>query len=152
LVAGLRRPEVRLAAIHALGDLGSPGGFESLLAEAASGEEGRALAAREALERLLGPIPGPEAGQPPEGGGAGAGSVDPASARDRLDELSRRLPRQRWLRGQPFPWSGEASEEPMEALWRASFLSPRPEAPWLRREVPDGFFSGLPSAEVVPGE
>jgi len=46
----------------------------------------------------------------------------------------------------------EATEEPMESMWRRSLLAVDPDTKWLRREVPDGFFSAEPEPTAVPGE
>jgi hypothetical protein len=42
--------------------------------------------------------------------------------------------------------------ESMAALWRGSLTSTNPEMDWLRREVPDGFFTAEPEPTAVPGE
>ena len=44
------------------------------------------------------------------------------------------------------------AEEPMFATWRSVLSAPKPELAWLRREVPDGFFSGVTTYEALPGE
>jgi hypothetical protein len=58
----------------------------------------------------------------------------------------------RWLRGKPFPWQGAPEDEPMETTWRVALSNPGAQPPWLRREVPDGFFSASPAPEAIPGE
>jgi hypothetical protein len=35
--------------------------------------------------------------------------------------------------------------------WRKAIARPRPDTAWLAREVPDGFFTALPSSAADPG-
>ena len=46
----------------------------------------------------------------------------------------------------------EAAGESMQSMWRRSLLSADPGTKWLRRQVPDGFFSAEPEPTAVPGE
>jgi len=145
LVSLLSRNSTAVAAIAALRDLGH-GDFADMLVDYMEAEDEEiSSAAGEAVDSLVGRIPplDPEK-QPPPG-------VSPLrfrwqQARPRLDLAGRKL------NGQPFPWKGEAADEPMEYLWRASLTDRKPENAWLRREVPDGFFTGLPSFGALPGE
>lgn len=56
------------------------------------------------------------------------------------------------LRGPALPWTGEPQLEPMQSIWRRSLLTLDPQTNWLRREVPDGFFTAEPESTAVPGE
>jgi len=152
--AFLEAPELRAAALRALGDLGYPVCVDRLVAAVESPDEGVRRAARAGLETLFGTLPTLAPALPP-------GSLPPEEEPLDMEALRAwqqgraRLtdPSGRRLRGHPFPWEGEAAGCPMESLWRASLLSRDPGSAWLRREVPDGFFSGsFPAAESVPGE
>jgi HEAT repeat protein len=46
----------------------------------------------------------------------------------------------------------EGKEESMSSMWRRSLLTVDPDTKWLRREVPDGFFTAEPEPTAVPGE
>ncbi len=56
------------------------------------------------------------------------------------------------LTGRAVPWGGERAEEPMMWHWRSGVAGRRTGAPWLAREVPDGFFDALPVSDARPGE
>ena len=160
----------------ALGELGEPAAMEFLIDLLDEEDEELAGAARQAIEIMLGTIPSPEEGNPVDSkaGGSNSPSVggeetgpDPGEgleegeiAGPEAGEVRKAWTEMapgyegsnRWLRGYPFPWTGPPGEESMESIWRSSLAAPRPEAPWLRNEVPDGFFSCTPDSEAVPGE
>lgn len=145
LVSLLSRNSTAVPAIVALRDL-AHGDFADVLIDYMEAEdEAIASAAGEAVDSLVGRIPPLEAERvaPP--------GISPLrfrwqQARPTLDLAGRKL------NGHPFPWKGEAADEPMEYLWRASLTDRKPENAWLRREVPDGFFTGFPSFGALPGE
>lgn len=114
------------AAARALGDLGESGGIDALRRLLDVDDEVAAAAASDSLMALLGTD-------------EEAAETEPS-------------PRGRLWRGQEWPWSDAPEDEPMESRWRASLLTPKPETSWLRREVPDGFFTGEPDPTAVPGE
>ena len=143
-----RHEDAGPACVLALGELGDLAAMDLLLELVGGEDEALAQAAKGAMEALLGEVPAPletpEAPAPSELEGI----------REAWEEMSPSFQDRggiRWLRGRPFPWEGPPSEEPMESLWRRSLLVSGSENLWLRREVPDGFFSGLPSLEAVPG-
>jgi hypothetical protein len=144
-------PAVVAAATRALGDLRWPGAARVLVQRLSSKDEAIGAAAVGALEVLVGALPAlapepedPEKESPP---------AEPAAALPAIEKILAGLPAgSGCLRGKPYPWRGPTSEEPLECVWRASIVAPRPEAPWLRREVPDGFFSAAPSIPALPGE
>jgi hypothetical protein len=145
LVSLLSRGPAAVAAIAALRELGHGDFAEMLVEYMEAKDEAIASAAGEAVESLVGRIPPLETEKPAPPG------VSPLrfrwqQVRPKLDLTGRKLG------GQPFPWKGEAAEEPMEYLWRASLMDRKPENAWLRREVPDGFFTGFPSFGALPGE
>lgn len=117
---------LRLSAAHALGDLGQSAAIPALREMLRDQEETVVEAAREALRVLAG-----------------------SDADEVLDAVAAG---QRMLRGVPFPWSGEPEAETMESKWRRSIAEPDPATAWLRREVPDGFFTAAPEQMAVPGE
>ena len=144
--------EVGLASVLALGDLGSPAAIDALIDLLGHENEDMSTAAREAMESILGSVPAPAN---EEGGGGPEDTETPGPEEVRAawaGMASNYGGSQRWLRGRPLPWREAGGEEPMEALWRTSLLAARPEAPWLRNEVPDGFFVAGPGFEAVPGE
>lgn len=145
LVAALAPSGARLAALHALRDLAQPEFADALVEFLESDDEETALAARAAVESLVGRLPSPdlEKAAPP---GISLARFQWQQVRPKLDLASRRL------QGQPFPWTGDPADEPMERLWRQACVAAKPESTWLRREVPDGFFTGLPSLSAIPGE
>jgi len=152
LAAALERDPSRLAGLCAIGELGVVGGLELLGPWVESADEGACLAALTALERIVGALPAARAVErareldAPAQSGA---SFLLAAAR----EAGTRLPvGERQLRGRSLQWRGAGDEEPLESIWRQALVSPRPDAPWLRREVPDGFFDGMERGSAVPGE
>lgn len=150
ILAGLAGPgDLGLAAIRSLGDLGSLAGVDPLINLLGSGEEEVEAAAAEALETTLGNPSSP----PAMGGDEPGGGADSQGGREAWAQLAMEVPAgARLLRGRPFPLEGPAFEEPMEGLWRAGLLFQGPDVPWLRAEVPDGFFGDFLSSEAVPGE
>jgi len=127
IVTGLLESETLAgAAARALGDLGEPGGVDAMRRVLAADNKFAAEAASEALVTLLGT--------------------------DEEESETEPSPRGRLLRGKTWPWSDDPEDEPMESRWRASLLTPKPETSWLRREVPDGFFTAKPDPTAVPGE
>jgi len=162
-------PEAGPECILALGDLGDLAAMEFLLDLLGDENADRAGAAEAAIDTLLGEVPTPSDSTATEKMAQGSGEepgltgesafpeeeppVDPEEAKKGWDEVAPSFDLGvRWLRGKPFPWPGPPADEPMERIWRTALAAERPEAPWLRTEVPDGFFSGLPSFEAVPGE
>ncbi len=145
------------ACIRAMGDLGDPGAIE-LLIDLLEDEEERAEAARDAIETILGAIPGSgEEAKEETVGEEAEEEKSPAGTADGVRKAWREAEAHfqgvdRLLRGYPFPWAGAPPEEPMEAIWRDSLAGARPELAWLRNEVPDGFFDEDLLAEAVPGE
>ncbi len=132
------------AALHALGDLGSLRFADSILARMSSPNEAIAASAREACERIVGALEEEDADKSTQ------------IARARLARFAAAKEAEaRWMCGEPQPWSKAAQVEPMASLWRRAVTAPtdgddarRPR----RREVSDGFFSGVPSAAAIPGE
>jgi len=143
LVAGMAGKELTAVAIEAIRELAFPEFAVSLLGQLTGDDEDTVATAMAAFESLVGRVLAPE--QPlPE-------NVHPAQFHwqqvgSKLDPSGRRL------RGAGFPWPGPVGDEPMEFVWRRSLTGVVAEAPWLRREVPDGFFTGFPRADAVPGE
>lgn len=136
----------RLAALRALGDLGSEAAIEALLRVLRIPDEAVQLAATAGLERALGPVGGPEEGDEPKPAPA-------ATAEARWHELSETLPRRTMLcRGLPRPWAGEKRDEPMLWRWRSALISPTAETRVLTQHVPDGFWEAAPSIVATPGE
>ncbi len=131
----------RPAAFHALADLGTEDAIEALVKLLALPDEAVVKVVTEALESAIGAIPreDPEApATPAEGRAAWEGLGAPAGVR--------------LTRGQPRPWRGPKSEEPMLWRWRVAIATNRPDTAWLAREVPDGFFTARPTAVANPGE
>jgi len=145
--------DVAPAAARALGDLGVPSSVDRLIDLLyREGEELRE-AAVDGLRTILGDLPDAQRERlpgelPPE-----EETVDPEKLRAWWVEAGHGFGRgKRWLRGKPFPWDGAPELETMEALWRSALRSPGGVHGWLRREVPDGFFSARPEPESRPGE
>jgi len=143
--------------IRAIGTLGDPSAIEFLI-DLLEADEERAEAAGDALETILGAIPGSGEGAEEEtieeevgGEESAAGTAD--GVRKAWRELGAHYRGiDRLLRGHPFPWASVTTEEPMEAMWRGALTGSRPELSWLRNEVPDGFFGEALLVEAVPGE
>jgi HEAT repeat protein len=130
----------RPAAFLAMADLGTEEAIEALVRLLALPDPPTALAVTEALEQAIGRIPrkDDEAPATPEKARAAWAALGaPGGAR--------------LMRGQPRPWQGSKSEEPMLWRWRKAIARPRPDTAWLAREVPDGFFTALPSSAADPG-
>lgn len=136
-----REPETAIVAIRALGELGDVSGVDPLLARLADEDEGVRDEARGALTTILGDLPPPE------------DDADDAETLRRFwfENRSRFGAGMRWRRGRSVPFDGPPEETPMESAWLAAILSPE-GPPELRREVPDGFFTGVLSEEALPGE
>jgi len=134
----------RWASIYALGDLGTERAAESLVRLLAFPDETLKRVGTDALEMTLGPIRRPEPDAP--------ATVEEARAKyEDVVAISRWS--DRLLNGLDRPWIGEAGGEPMAWIWRRAIGMPsEPASAWLRREVPDGFFTGLPGATATPGE
>jgi hypothetical protein len=141
----LTHKTVGRAAMAALRDLACPKFSEALLDHLETDDEAVACAAGEAFGSLVGRIPHVESEKQPPPGMSQA-RFHWQEARPKLDLNTRRL------HGEAFPWQGNPADEPMEFVWRGSLTAAKPDTLWLRREVPDGFFTGLPSPVSVPGE
>jgi hypothetical protein len=135
-------PEVRAAAVHALGDLGCARTLDFLagrlpfgpaVADAAAGAWAKLTGqnvpdlAEETLEGE--PEEREDARMPPDW------PREPAYESERI------------LRGRRF---GEG--EDLEALWRRCLVHPEGDLEWLRLEVPAGFFEDAPAEDMRPGE
>lgn len=151
--------ETGLACVRAMGDLGSPAAINPLIDLLGEENEEVSAAAQEAIETILGSVPVPReeeaGGGTKDAGGVAEDAEGPSPERVKA-AWSGLAPgyggSDRWLRGRPLPWQGGRGGEPMEALWRTSLVAARTEAPWLRNEVPDGFFADGPDFEAIPGE
>ena len=118
--------------LRILGLVGKAADMDILLKHVKQPETGTAaLAAREAVQTLAGNLPSSETKGPPSPGDFEPSLEDVSSARAVWKELE---------------------GLPMETLWRLSILGRSPELTWLRREVPDGFFTAAASIEAIPGE
>lgn len=145
LVLLLKQKSSAVPALLALRDLGAPEFAESVLEIAETGAEESGAVAQQVFESLVGRI------MPATSVGADTAPLSPA--RRQWEQFRSRADlKQRRLGGVGFPWSGPAADEPMEALWRRALLNPPAAPAWLRREVPDGFFSGVGAVEAIPGE
>lgn len=153
LLKHVKQPETGTAALRALGDLGNPMAGNLLIEMMGSDDPEAALAAREAVQTLAGNLPSSETKGPPSPGDFEPSLEDVSSARAVWKELEATFRGHGvCLRGKPFPPAGELEGLPMETLWRLSILGRSPELAWLRREVPDGFFTAAASIEAIPGE
>lgn len=141
----LKQKSLAVPALLALRDLGSPEFAESVLSIMESDAGEIAPVAQQVFESLVGRIMS-----------AKPGESDPtlmSPARRHWEQFRSRADlTQRRLSGVGFPWSGPAAEEPMEALWRRALSNVTVTPAWLRRQVPDGFFSGAGAVEAIPGE
>jgi hypothetical protein len=141
-------------AAQAIGALGNATAVSVLLNLLDEGDEVAGAAALQAVEMIIGTIPAaaPALAAPEEEDDA-APAPDVALLREWWRENAAAFPaNSRYLRGQPFPWSGQAAEEPMEAVWKSLFHYSRPHFEWLRNEVPVGFFEAELRSDAVPGE
>ena len=135
-------PEVRAAAVHALGDLG----FTCT------------------LEFLAGRLPlDPAVAAAAAGGWA---KLTGQNVPDLADEMLEEEPDSNEDPGVPPDWPRERSydsvrilggrpvgeEEDLEALWRRCLVHPEGDLEWLRLEVPAGFFEDAPAEDMRPGE
>jgi hypothetical protein len=153
LSEGVGADERGLACIRALGDLGGIGSVDRFIELAGEEDEATALAAADALRTLLGDIRLPEDAGPPRETAEERDVPDPDALREFWEEERGSFRgADRWLRGHAFPWNEDPEDEPMEALWRRALVAPSTEPDWLRREVPDGFFTARPVDEALPGE
>lgn len=145
LLSLVRQKTVAPAALLALRDLGRPQCAEALL-EIMEGEDADlALVAMGVFESLAGKIPKPNPEQPLPTG--------ISSARFHWQQVRKQVDlAKRFLHGQPFPWLGISTEEPMAWVWRRAVTANTGELAWLSREVPDGFFADLLTDEALPGE
>jgi uncharacterized protein (TIGR02270 family) len=145
--------ELRVAGIFALGDLGNAGALSALRSWLGSPDPDLAAAALRCIRVVLDEVPpgaSEEGAETPE---SGDGSEDQESEEEWWARMTERCESaNRMLRGFDFPWSGDPARQPMAFLWRSILHEPGGEPAWLRREVPDGWFSGLPLDEAVPGE
>jgi hypothetical protein len=132
-------------ALLALRDLGYPALADSVLEVAEAGDPKCAPLATTVLESLTGriPKPNPEKPLPP---GVSPARVHWQEFRKHFDTSTRTL------RGRPFRWQGSPADEPMLWVWRRYLTAKATDSEWIRREVPDGFFSGREADEAVPGE
>lgn len=131
----------RPAAFHAMADLGSEDAIEALVRLLALPHVPTAVQVTGALELTIGRIPREDAEAP-------ATQAEARAAWEALGAPSGA----RLMRGQLRPWRGAKSEEPMLWRWRRALAGTRADDAWLAREVPDGFFTGLPVAAAIPGE
>jgi hypothetical protein len=145
LIAFLRHKSLAPPALLALRDLAYPVLAEAVLEIVDATDSGHADLARSVFESLAGRIPKPNPDKPiPQGF---------TPARFHWLELKKHLDgSKRSLFGQPFPWQGAASDEPMLWVWRRTIADNAVDTSWLRREVPDGFFTGIDADEAIPGE
>jgi hypothetical protein len=145
LVSALAQPGLKIAALHALRDLAHPEFADAVLEIIEGKDEDAATAAREVFESLVGklPSPDPEKPAPP---GISLTRFQWQQIRPKLDLSVRRL------EGEALAWASDPGDEPMERVWRAACFPGKPETAWLRREVPDGFFTGISSPVAIPGE
>jgi hypothetical protein len=144
LLPFLRHQPLAGSALLALRDLAYPALAESVLDVIDSDDAENIPLAKAVFESLAGRIPKPNPEKPLPTG------MSPAryhwqEARKRLD-ASRRS-----LHDKPYPWQGSPADEPMLWVWRRS-LTNAADLGWLRREVPDGFFTGRAADEAIPGE
>ena len=145
LVSALAQPPVRVAALHALRDLAHPEFADGLVDFVDDEDEDAATVAREVFESLIGKLPSPDPDKPSPPGVAPT-RFQWQQAQPKMDLSARKL------HGEALPWAGDPADEPMERVWREACSSGKPDTGWLRREVPDGFFTGIPSSVAVPGE
>jgi hypothetical protein len=133
----------RRAAFHAFADLGTAAAIESLVRLLALPDPVLTMEVTEALETAIGPIPREDPGVP----------ATPAEAAARIETIAPLLAREdaRVLAGPRRPWRGEPSDAPGAWAWRAAIAN-RGRDDGLRRDVPDGFFGGLPVSDARPGE
>jgi hypothetical protein len=145
LVTALGNGSVTIPALWSLRDLAHSEFADAVADLTDSKIEEVASSATDILRSLVGALPPGDSKQGvPEG-------ISPSrhrwrQARAKLDLTGRKL------EGQPFPWSGEAADEPMESVWRRALTSSTADTAWIRREVPDGFFAGNALAPALPGE
>jgi len=138
LLPMLKHKTLGPVALLALRDLACPEFGEALLDLMEGDDEDSAVVAKDIFESLVGRPAAPLA-------------PGTSPARQHWQQCRTKLS-QRSLHGRAFPWAGAATEEPMEWVWRRSIIGSTPELAWLRREVPDGFFTGLGALEAIPGE
>jgi len=145
LVSALAQPDVKIAALYGLRDLAHPEFAEALLGLVEGPDKEMAPAARYVVESLIGELPAidPEKPAPP---GISPIRYQWQQARPKIDLSVRRL------EGKALAWAADPGDKPMERVWREACSTAKPENAWLPREVPDGFFTGLPSPVAVPGE
>jgi HEAT repeat protein len=142
----------REAGVFALGDMGTQETLAPLREWFNDPDPEMGEAARHALEVTLDDLP-------PGSGSEGdlesqAEEAGPDESEDEwwATQTGKLTSGVRMLRGVPFPWTGEPDEEPMLQLWRSLLTDDSREPAWLRREIPDGWLSGIPSVEAIPGE
>ncbi|HEV2331446.1 MAG TPA: hypothetical protein VGY56_21900 [Verrucomicrobiae bacterium] len=145
LLPFLRQKSLAPSALLALRDLAYPALAESVVDVIDSGDSEIAPLAKAVFESLTGQIPEPNPEKLlPQG-------ISPARSHWQ-DVRKHHDASRRSLSDRPFPWQGPAVDEPMLWVWRRSLTTNPADLAWLRREVPDGFFSGLDSEEAIPGE
>jgi uncharacterized protein (TIGR02270 family) len=133
----------RPAAFWAFADLGTSEAVESLTRLLTLSDKELCAVAGEALEFAVGTVKRPKPDHPPT----------PEQARAHWEGVSATLPRgARVLGGHAVPWRGDRADEPMRWRWLAALSGRCADAPWLAREVPDGFFDALPVPDARPGE
>lgn len=141
------------AAIRALGHLGNLAAVEPLLGLLESGSDDLALAASDALESILGPVP--LAPEPPRHSWDESGPVplDAGWAREIWNRRAAELDGgRRWVRGRPSPATIDPDADCMERLWRFAVAGAAVGPPRFRCEVPDGFYAAAPTFEALVGE
>lgn len=140
----LDRPAWRGAVAVALSCLGDPSAVPYLIRALDDPDPAVADLARVSIDRIVGELPEvePAEDETPAGGAARAWS-----------EIGHRYPGGvRLLRGVPFTPSALGDAPTGEARWLATWAALRTGDGAPPREVPDGFWNGLPGEEAVPGE
>jgi hypothetical protein len=144
LLPFLRHKSLAPFALLALRDLAYPALAEMVLEVFEAGDSELAPLAKAVFESLAGRVPKPD----PEKSLPG---VSPARSHW-LDFRKHLDPSKRILHARPYPWQGPPADEPMLWVWRQILTAKATDLGWLRREVPDGFFSGGEADEAIPGE
>jgi len=159
----LEKEDAAAAAARALGRLGSDQAVPWLIdLLAAAKDETTARAAVEGLEILLGELPAAPEEETEGAEGDAAGNAEEDFRRDlpdpgflaswwaeAADGFSAGVP---LLRGHARVWPFAAEDEPMESLWLTALRGGDPRWDWLKREIPDGFFTAGEAPEALPGE
>ena len=144
--------ELRRAGVWAMGDLGAPAALSHLRTWISDADPDFAEAVLDSLVVMLDETP-PGAGDEDEPPDAEEAVDDQESEKEWWNRTQNAASLgSRLLGGNPWPWAGDPTEEPMAHLWRSLLFEPRSELDWLRRQIPDGWLSGLSTDEAIPGE